>query len=120
MSSMQGWRIDMEVRGTGLTCLWPHTGPLLLPHLPRPLHPLLSAARTPTLCLHQSLDKPLFGFFGVYDGHGGSLVAKKSAHPDGLLGKIMGQQAWARVDEAPGQLKEAIVNGFIEQDRTLR
>ncbi|KAG0318211.1 Protein phosphatase 2C 2 [Linnemannia gamsii] len=52
-------------------------------------------------------------FFAVYDGHGGSNVAKYSG--EGLHKRIVADKAFAK-----GDLLAAIKNGFLEMDRALR
>lgn len=52
-------------------------------------------------------------FFAVYDGHGGSNVAKYSG--EGLHKRIVADKAFAR-----GDYQGAIKNGFLEMDRALR
>jgi hypothetical protein len=64
--------------------------------------------------------KPEYSFFGVYDGHGGKMVAENSAKLTGLLAKIKAAPSWAQVDSSPEKLKEAIVTGFVKQDEELR
>ncbi|KAK5816520.1 phosphatase 2C-like domain-containing protein [Linnemannia elongata] len=52
-------------------------------------------------------------FFAVYDGHGGSNVAKYSG--EGLHKRIVADKAFAK-----GDFLAAIKNGFLEMDRALR
>ncbi|KAF8928553.1 Protein phosphatase 2C 2 [Dissophora ornata] len=52
-------------------------------------------------------------FFAVYDGHGGSNVARYSG--DGLHKRIVNDKAFAK-----GDYPAAIKNGFLEMDRALR
>ncbi|KAG0067514.1 Protein phosphatase 2C 2 [Podila epicladia] len=52
-------------------------------------------------------------FFAVYDGHGGSNVAKYSG--EGLHKRIVADSAFSR-----GEYTAAIKNGFLEMDRALR
>ncbi|KAF9158247.1 Protein phosphatase 2C 2 [Mortierella sp. AD010] len=52
-------------------------------------------------------------FFAVYDGHGGSNVAKYSG--EGLHKRIVSDKAFAKKD-----YMAAIKNGFLEMDRALR
>ena len=145
MSSMQGWRVDMEVSGAGLpcqlgclperraVCALPPFSPrgqcllLRLPLLtPCPcLHPSPTSPMQDAHTVHVSVPgKPNYSFFAVFDGHGGALVARNSARDDGLLAKIMAQPQWKDIDleGAAGlqALEAAIKGGFIVQDEVLR
>ena len=64
--------------------------------------------------------RPAFSFFGVFDGHGGRLVAENSAKLTGLLAKIKAAPSWPMAEKDTDALKAAMIHGFIEQDRELR
>ncbi len=64
--------------------------------------------------------RPQFSFFGVFDGHGGKLVAENSAKLTGLLAKIKAAPSWPLAEKDTEALKAAMIHGFIEQDRELR
>ncbi|KAJ3354476.1 Protein phosphatase 2C 2 [Entophlyctis luteolus] len=85
-SSMQGWRITMEDAHTTILDLEP------------------AAASTPN---------SRFSFFAVYDGHGGSAVAKYAGNH--LHRKIVQDSAFAKKE-----YKTAIKNGFLQTDVDLK
>lgn len=83
VSCMQGWRIDMEVRGLPPgpihhpSSIMAKKGPCALTAVPAPIisHCLpLQDAHSVKLGVEGHDD---WSWFAVYDGHGGSLVAQK-------------------------------------------
>ncbi|KAI9155967.1 Protein phosphatase 2C 2 [Blastocladiella emersonii ATCC 22665] len=86
-SAMQGWRISMEDAHTTLTDLAPPT----------------SAGN----------DAPLFGFFAVFDGHGGSTVAKYAGD---RLHTVIAEQNSYETQE----FRFALKRGFLDLDHEMR
>jgi len=70
VSSMQGWRIEMEVRtgGYGVRFSFLATQVYLHPSHQQDAHTIMMDVK----------GLPGFSFFGVYDGHGGSLVSNQA------------------------------------------
>ncbi len=62
--------------------------------------------------------RPEYCWFGVFDGHGGSLVAKQAA--EHLLKFIQETKAWKEDSTSIESLKSAIRQGFIDFDQKLR
>jgi protein phosphatase 2C family protein 2/3 len=59
-----------------------------------------------------------YSFYAVFDGHGGSYIAKVAAET--LLDRIMDQPAFERADESPEFLKTAMIEGFKVLDYEMR
>jgi len=62
--------------------------------------------------------RPGTSFFCVFDGHGGSLVAKEAAVK--LLPKVQATAAYTSGDQKPETLSKALYDGLIEIDAELR
>jgi len=143
MSSMQGWRVDMEVRSLFLPLsidVLPPPPPPFTPkgkkahfaHTPpfRAFPPHAPAQDDHTVEVQVEGKEPL-SFFGVFDGHGGKFIAQQSARvpkapgeaPGGLLAEIKAQPAWSEVGDSGAnleKLKEAIIEGFKAHDQKMR
>ncbi|KAJ3111522.1 Protein phosphatase 2C 2 [Physocladia obscura] len=102
-SSMQGWRISMEDA---------HATILNLDHPGQTDSQQINAANQQTNANHESVDKR-FSFFAVYDGHGGSAVAKYSGTH--LHNKIVQDPAFVKKD-----YRAAIKNAFLLIDVSLK
>ncbi|WVQ85699.1 hypothetical protein IAT38_007865 [Cryptococcus sp. DSM 104549] len=106
---MQGWRISMEDA---------HTVHLFLPHpddAPSPHSPASGIAAQPAGSTVSSDNEPEVGnaLFGVFDGHGGSAVAKFAGTT--LHTRLAGLQSYKS-----GNYEEALTQAFIKTDEDLR
>ncbi|KAJ3110969.1 Protein phosphatase 2C 2 [Physocladia obscura] len=107
-SSMQGWRISMEdAHATILNLLSPDQQPTNQSSVNQQTN-----ANQQATANHESADKR-FSFFAVYDGHGGSAVAKYSGTH--LHNNIVQDPAFAKKD-----YRTAIKNAFLFTDVSLK
>jgi hypothetical protein len=133
MACMQGWRVDMEVRGGGSrrgahfflpTPTHPSSAPCcadspFFPPTPTHLHFLATFFSQDAHTVEVSVPrKPEYSFYAVFDGHGGSYIAMVAAKK--LLDCIMDQPAFERVDESIEFLKTAMIEGFKTLDHEMR
>ncbi|KAI9346439.1 phosphatase 2C-like domain-containing protein [Zopfochytrium polystomum] len=93
-SSMQGWRIQMEDAHTTIL-------------------DLLKEEADISSKLFNANDSRVVSFFGVYDGHGGSSVAKFS-------GRELHRKIMADPEFKARNYRAAIKNGFLATDQDLR
>jgi len=131
MACMQGWRVDMEVRGGGSLPLFfflypthPSSAPRcadspFFPPTPTHLHSPTTFFSQDAHTVEVSVPrKPEYSFYAVFDGHGGSYIAMVAAKK--LLDCIMDQPAFERVDESTEFLKTAMIEGFKALDYEMR